>query len=68
MNANPGRLSEDWLATLGVAAGGFLILVGLATIAGTPWTHGNLLAGLIQMLGAALAVAIGAALAWLARA
>lgn len=68
MNANPGRLSGDRLATLGAAVGVFLVLVGVATIVGTPWTQGDLLAGVVQMVGAAFAVLIGAALAWLARA
>lgn len=58
----------DPLEPLGVAAGALLVLVGLATIAGMPWTvKGDALASLLQVLGALGAVGIGAGLAWLSR-
>jgi hypothetical protein len=68
MSASSGTLFEDRLTTLGLVVGVSLVLVGLATALGTPWTQGNFLAGLVQVVGAVLAVLIGAGLAWLARA
>lgn len=57
---------EDPLEPLGVAVGVFLVLVGLATLAGQPWAYKSstaVMAG--QVVGAISAVAIGAGLAWL---
>ncbi|NHN60732.1 MULTISPECIES: hypothetical protein [Halorussus] len=57
------------LEPLGVGVGVLLVLVGLATIVGTPWAYksGGLLLLLGQGLGAVAAIAIGAGLAWVAR-
>ncbi|WP_436936232.1 hypothetical protein [Halovenus marina] len=51
---------EDRLELLGVLAGGFIVLVALGTLAGTPWTtaKSGVVAGL-QLLGIALALGIG---------
>jgi hypothetical protein len=62
---NPGL--DDTLTPLGLAAGLFLVLVGLGTLAGTPWTSANGLAGVLQTLGGLLAIALGAGLGWFLR-
>jgi hypothetical protein len=61
--------TSDNLEPLGVGFGALLVLVGLATLVGTPWAYksGGLLLTLGQALGAVAAVGIGAGLAWLAR-
>lgn len=57
---------EDRLEVFGLAAGVFLLVVGLATVAGTPWTHkASLGASLLQVVGALGTAAIGAGLLWL---
>lgn len=57
---------EDPLEPLGVAVGVLLALVGIATLAGTPWAYkSSALVMVGQILGALSAVAIGAGLAWL---
>jgi hypothetical protein len=56
----------DRLELFGVAAGGFLLLVGLATVAGTPWTHkASAGASALQVIGALATAAVGAGLIWL---
>lgn len=59
----------DRLEPLGIGFGALLVLVGLATIVGTPWAYksGGILLTLGQVLGGIAAVAIGAGLAWLVR-
>ncbi|PSQ50805.1 hypothetical protein BRD15_00890 [Halobacteriales archaeon SW_6_65_15] len=61
--------TADRLESLGIAFGALLVLVGLATIVGTPWAHksGSVLVTLGQALGAVGAIAVGAGLAWLVR-
>lgn len=57
---------EDRLEVLGIGAGVFLVLVGLGTIAGTPWTVMNdTVAAGLQMVGVIGMMAIGAGLAYL---
>lgn len=59
---------DDRLELLGLAVGGFLVLAGLATVAGTPWTHkATVAAAVVQVLGALGTAAIGAGLIWLTR-
>lgn len=59
---------EDRLAVVGTAAGVFLVLAGLATVAGTPWTHkASLLAALVQVIGALATAAVGVGLVWLSQ-
>lgn len=54
---------EDRLAMLGVLVGGFVIVVGLGTLLGTPWTTtGSTLAVVVQMVGIVATVAVGIAL------
>lgn len=61
--------TADRLEPLGIGFGVLLVLVGLATIVGTPWAYksGGILLLLGQGLGAVAAIAIGAGLAWVAR-
>ena len=61
--------TADTLEPLGIGFGAFLVLVGIATIVGTPWAYksGGALLLIGQVLGALAAVAIGAGLAWIAR-
>ncbi|USZ66757.1 hypothetical protein NGM10_08375 [Halorussus salilacus] len=61
--------ATDTLEPLGIGLGALLVLVGIATLVGTPWAHksGGLLLAAGQVLGAISAVAIGAGLAWIAR-
>jgi multisubunit Na+/H+ antiporter MnhC subunit len=57
---------EDRLEILGIAAGVFLVLVGLGTISGTPWTTlSDTGAAVGQVFGALMAIVIGVGLAWL---
>ncbi|MFB6307797.1 MAG: hypothetical protein ABEH35_00565 [Haloarculaceae archaeon] len=64
MNALTDRF-DDALEPLGVGVGAFLVLVGLVTIVGTPWTTNNLLPALLQVVGALATAAVGAGLAYL---
>ena len=59
---------EDTLEPLGIGVGVFLVLVGIATVLGTPWTHKDpmLPIAILQILGALAIVGIGAGPAWLA--
>lgn len=57
---------DDELEPVGIAVGAFLVLVGLATVAGTPWTtNPDTLAVAIKILGSLATVALGAGLAYL---
>lgn len=57
---------EDTIEPLGVATGAFLVLVGLGTVAGAPWTTAASGAvAVLKVLGALLTVALGAGLAHL---
>lgn len=59
---------DDRLEPIGIATGVFLVLVALGTVAGTPWTTtGSMLVSIIQLVGLAGMVALGAGLIWLAR-
>lgn len=59
---------EDRLELFGLAAGLFLVVVGLATVAGTPWTHkASLGASILQVIGALGTAAVGAGILWLTR-
>ncbi|WP_435159306.1 hypothetical protein [Haladaptatus sp. DFWS20] len=63
------RFVSDPLEPLGIAMGVLLVLIGIATLIGTPWADksGSALVMLGQILGALSAVGIGAALAWVSR-
>ncbi|MFC6731459.1 hypothetical protein [Haladaptatus sp. DYSN1] len=62
------QLGSNVLSSLLIVAGGFVALVGLATIAGMPWTtKASGLAAGVQVGGALAAVALGAGLVWLGR-
>lgn len=63
-----GVTFEDRLAVVGTALGVFLVLAGLATVAGTPWTHkASIGAAVVQVLGALGTAAVGAGLVWLSQ-
>lgn len=57
---------DDRLEFAGVAVGVSLVLIGLATLLGTPWSHGGGVAvAALQIVGSLATVAIGAGLVWL---
>lgn len=59
---------DDRLEPVGIAVGVLLVLIGITTILGVPWaTKGDLLASIIQIVGALGTVGIGALLVWLSR-
>jgi cytochrome c biogenesis protein CcdA len=63
-----GTLFADRLEVLGLVMGAFLVLVGLGALVGLTWqTSQTLLVGLVQVIGALLAIAVGAGLALLTR-
>lgn len=65
MNAVTERF-DDVLEPFGVAAGVFLVLFGLGTIAGQPWTtNPDVVAVLFKVVGALATAALGAGLAYL---
>lgn len=61
--------NADGLEPLGIGFGVLLVLVGIATVVGTPWAYktGEVFLMVGQALGAVAAIAVGAGLAWLAR-
>lgn len=60
--------AEDTLEIAGLVIGAFLVLAGLATIAGTPWTYKNSIVLMLgQILGALGTAAVGAGIIWLTR-
>jgi hypothetical protein len=60
---------DDTLEPVGIALGVLLVLVGLTTIAGQPWTTKiSLPVAIVQVLAALVTAAIGAGLVWLSRA
>ena len=53
---------------LGIAVGGFLVLVALGTLVGTPWqTNNDAVVSAVQLVGVLLTAAVGVGLVWLAR-
>lgn len=59
---------EDRLELIGIGVGAFLVLVGLGTLVGQPWTQTvSTLAWVAQVVGALLSIAVGAGLVWLTR-
>jgi hypothetical protein len=57
---------EDSMEPLGVLAGAFLVLAGLETVAGTPWTtNPDTLAVALKIIGSLATAALGAGLAYL---
>lgn len=57
---------DDRLEPFGVAAGVFLVLVGVAIVAGAPWaTNPDTVAVALKIVGALGTVALGAGLAYL---
>lgn len=59
---------EDHLAVVGTLAGAFLVLAGIGTIAGTPWTHkATVAAAVVQVIGALATAAVGAGLIWISQ-
>ncbi|MBO4247486.1 MULTISPECIES: hypothetical protein [Halomicrobium] len=63
MNALTERF-DDLAEPLGIGTGVVLVLIGLGTVAGTPWTtNGSLMVSVLQMLGVVATIALGVALA-----
>lgn len=59
---------DDRLEPIGIGVGVLLVLVGLATVAGAPWTTKlSIGAAVLQVVGALATAAVGAGLVWLAR-
>jgi protein-S-isoprenylcysteine O-methyltransferase Ste14 len=59
---------DDRLEPVGIAVGVLLVLIGVGTVAGTPWTvKGDAAASALQILGVLLTVGIGVLLVWLSR-
>jgi hypothetical protein len=59
---------DDRLEPVGVGVGVLLVLVGLTTVAGMPWTtKATMAAAAVQIVGALGTVAVGAGLVWLSR-
>ena len=57
---------DDNLEVFGLAAGSFLVIAGLATVAGMPWTYkASLAAAGLQVLGALATAGVGAGIVWL---
>lgn len=58
----------DKLEVVGLLVGAFLVLVGLGTLSGAPWaTAETTLVGLVEVLGALIAIVIGVGLAWVSK-
>jgi len=59
---------DDRLEPVGVGVGVLLVLVGLATVAGMPWTtKATMAAAAVQIVGALGTAAVGVGLVWLSR-
>jgi protein-S-isoprenylcysteine O-methyltransferase Ste14 len=59
---------RDRLEPLGIVVGALLVLFGLGTVYGTPWTtKGSVLASGLQLVGVLAMIAVGVALVWLSR-
>jgi len=59
---------DDRLEPVGIAVGVLLVLIGLGTVAGTPWTvKGDAIASVLQVIGVLLTIGIGVLLVWLSR-
>jgi hypothetical protein len=59
---------SDRLEPVGIAAGVLLVLVALATLAGTPWTtKGDIVASAVQVIGILATAAVGVFLVWISR-
>jgi uridylate kinase len=57
---------DDSLAVLGVLVGGFVVVVGLGTLLGLPWTStDSTAAAAAQMVGIVVTIAIGLLLVFL---
>ncbi len=57
---------EDTLEPVGILTGALLVLMGLGTLIGQPWsTTNDTVVLLLQLLGVVLTVGIGVGLAWL---
>lgn len=59
---------DDFEEPLGVGVGVLLVLIGLGTVSGMPWTtNGDVVASVLQILGVLLTVALGAGLIYVSR-
>lgn len=59
---------QDRLEPLGIAVGALLVVFGLGTVLGLPWTtKGSVAASAVQLVGVAAMIALGVGLVWLSR-
>jgi len=59
---------EDTLEIAGIGVGALLVLIGVGTLAGQPWTQTtDTLVAVVRSLGALLTIGVGAGLIWLTR-
>ncbi len=58
---------DDTLEPLGIVVGALLVLFGIGTLAGQPWTVKPVAPLLVQVIGVLAMVALGLALVWVAR-
>jgi hypothetical protein len=59
---------DDTLEIAGIGVGALLVLIGVGTLAGQPWTQTtDILVAVVRSLGALLTIGVGAGLIWLTR-
>ena len=59
---------DDLTEPIGVGVGVLLVLIGLGTLSGTPWTtNGDLIASALQIVGVLLTIGLGVGLAYVSR-
>jgi hypothetical protein len=58
--------ARDTLAGVGAGLGALLVIIGIATVLGQPWTTNSLAGAGVKVFGGIVAVVIGVGLAWLA--
>lgn len=58
---------DDPLEPLGIVGGVLLVVFGLGTLVGQPWTTKPIAAVLVQFVGVMLMVGVGVGLVWIAR-
>jgi len=59
---------DDLTEPLGVGIGVLLVLIGLGTLSGMPWTtNGDIVASALQIVGVLLTIGLGVGLAYVGR-
>lgn len=59
--------AADPLESLGIVGGVLLVVFGLGTLVGQPWTTKPIAAFLVQLVGVLLMIGVGVGLVWIAR-